>query len=305
MVALQRPKFAYYDGDVRPWEGASVHASCEGAYRGLSVFEGLKSHWQPDGSMGVIAQRAHYERLQRSAKLLHIPFQHTYEQFDDAVHRLVAALCVLETETWIRATLYVVEGLWGEDQRSDLILTAYQTPKGMPAPISVGVSTWRRATDAMLPARIKTTSNYQVARLARIEGRANGHSEMILLNNSDRVAEAGGACVLMVRDGKVVTPPPSEGSLESITLDLVEVVARDMGIAFERRPVDRTELYIADELALAGTLAALTPIERIDSYKLDPKPGLIARLAKRYHQAVTGIEPHPAITMSLRHYGKR
>jgi branched-chain amino acid aminotransferase len=271
----------------------------------LSVFEGLKAHWQPDGSMGVIAHRAHYERLLRSAKLLHIPFEHSYEQFDDAVHRLVEALCVPEKEIWIRATVYVVEGLWGEDQRSDLILTAYHTPRGMPSPITVGVSTWRRATDTMLPARIKTTSNYQVARLARIEGRARGHSEMILLNNLDRVAEAGGSCVLIVRDGKVVTPPASEGALESITVDIVEELARDMRIPFERRPVDRTELYIADEMALAGTLAALMPVSQIDGYKLGSKHDILGRLARRYHQAVTGIEPHPVTGLSLRHYAKK
>ena len=304
MVTLPRPKFAYYDGDVRPWEGAVIHASCEGAYRGLSVFEGLKAHWQPDGSMGVIAHRAHHERLQRSAKLLHIPFEHSYEQVDDAVHRLIEVLCVPEKEIWVRATVFVVEGLWGEDQRSDLILTAYHTPKGLPLPISVGVSTWRRATDTMLPARIKTTSNYQVARLARIEGRARGHSEMILLNNVDRVAEAGGACVLMVRDGKVVTPPASEGALESITVDIIEALALEMKIPFERRPIDRTELYIAEELALAGTLAAVVPIAQIDGYKLQSKDGLLGRLAGRYHQAVTGVEPHAATGLSLRHYAK-
>jgi len=305
MVVLQRPKLAYYDGDVRPWDGAVVHVSSEGLYRGLNVFEGLKAHWQPDGAMGIIAHRAHFDRLKRSAKLLHIPFEHTYEQFDNAVHKLIEALCVPEKDIWIRATVYIMEGLWGEDQRSDLILTAFHTPKEMPAPIgSVGVSTWRRATDTMLPARIKTSSNYQVARLARIEGRSRGHAEMILLNNFERVAEAGGACVLIVRDGKVITPPASEGALESITVDIAEALARDMGIPFERRPVDRTELYIAEEMALAGTLAELTPVQSIDGYKLESRRDLLVKLARRYHLAVKGLEPHPITDLSMRQYLK-
>ena len=304
MVFLQRPKFAYYDGDVRPWAGAVVHVSSEGLYRGLNVFEGLKAHWQPDGAMGIIAHRAHYERLKRSAKLLYIPFEHTYEEFDNAVHKLIEALCVPEKDSWVRATVYIMEGLWGEDQKSDLILTAFHTVKEMPAPIHVGVSTWRRATDTMLPARIKTSSNYQVARLARIEGRSRGYSEMILLNNSERVAEAGGACALIVRDGKVITPPSSEGALESITVDIVESLAHDMGIPFERRPIDRTELYIAEEMALAGTLAELTPVLSVDGYKLESRDDLLGRLARRYHSAVTGIEPHPSTAFSSRHYAK-
>lgn len=304
MVVLQRPKFAYYDGDVRPWDGAVVHVSSEGLYRGLNVFEGLKAHWQPDGAMGIIANRAHYERLKRSAKLLHIPFEHSYEQFDNAVHKLIEALRVPEKDIWVRATVYIMEGLWGEDQRSDLILTAFHTAKEMPSAINVGVSTWRRATDTMLPARIKTSSNYQVARLARIEGRSRGYAEMILLNNSERVAEAGGACVLIVRDGKVVTPLASEGALESITVDIVEALARELGIPFERRAVDRTELYIAEEMALAGTLAELTPVISIDGYKLESREGLLERLAHRYHRAVKGIEPHPITDLSLRRYAK-
>lgn len=302
MVVLQRPKFAYYNGDVRPWDGAVVHVSSEGLYRGLNVFEGLKAHWQPDGSMGIIANRKHYERLKRSARLLHIPFDHSFDQFDNAVHKLIEALCVPEKDIWIRATVYLIEGLWGEDQRSDLILTAFHTPKEMPSAIEVGVSTWRRATDTMLPARIKTSSNYQVARLARIEGRSRGYSEMILLNNLERVAEAGGACVLIVRDGKVITPPASEGALESITVDLVEALARDMDIPFERRPIDRTELYIAEEMSLAGTLAELTPVAAIDGYKLESRDDLLLRLARRYHLAVTGVEPHPVTGLSARHY---
>jgi branched-chain amino acid aminotransferase len=304
MVVLQRPKFAYYDGDVRPWDGAVIHVSSEGLYRGLNVFEGLKAHWQPDGTMGIIANRAHYARLCRSAKLLHIPFEHSFEQFDDAVHKLIAALCVPEKDIWIRATVYLIEGLWGENQRSDLILTAFLTPKEMPEPIKVGVSTWRRATDTMLPARIKTSSNYQVARLARIEGRPRGYSEMILLNNSERVAEAGGACVLIVRDGKVITPPASEGALESITVDIVEALAHEQGIAFERRPIDRTELYIADEMALAGTLAELTPVSSIDGYDMVSKLGLLDKLAHRYHQAVTGTHPHAITDLSTRRYAQ-
>ena len=87
-----------------------------------------------------------------------------------------------------------------------------------------------------LPARIKTGTNYQVGRLARIEGRALGCSDMVLLNQWGRVAETTGACILMVRDGVVYTPPATEGALESITLDLVEALAKSMKIPFVAGP---------------------------------------------------------------------
>jgi branched-chain amino acid aminotransferase len=304
MVQLQRPKYAYYQGKVRPWEGATLHVGCQGVYLGLNVFEGLKGYWQPDGAMGVLAVPRHFERLQRSAKLLHFPFDMALQEFEDAIHNIVESLCVPEQDIWIRATLYIVEGFWGEDQKTDLFLTAFLSPKHAPAPIRVGVSTWRRATDVMLPARVKTSTNYQVARLAKIEGRPRGYSEMVILNNSDRVAEAAGSCLLMARNGKVVTPPASEGALESITVDIVEALAKDLSIPFERRPVDRSELYIADELALAGTLSEVTPILSVDGNECSGRTALLTTLLERYRDAVKGLVPHASADLSQRKYDR-
>src|SRR5262249_3490028 len=153
---------------------------------------------------------------------------------------LVRELYEPQRNMWIRATLYVVEGHWGEGTVADLVLTAYHQPKGQPEPVAAGISTWQRAADNALPSRIKPRSNYQVARLAKIEGRARGYSEMILLNQWGRVAESVGSCLLLARDGKVATPPPWEGALESITIDIVEQLCAESGIPFERRPIERT-----------------------------------------------------------------
>jgi len=304
VVKLQQPKYAYYRGAVRPWEGAVIHAGDEGTYRGINVFEGLKGYWQPDGRMGILAVPRHYERLRRSARLLHVPFDMTLEQFEDGLHALVESLCVPDQEIWVRATLYLTRGLWGQDQQSDMIMTAFLMGIEAPKPVRLGVTAWRRATDLMLPARIKTSTNYQAARLARIEGSPRGFADMIMLNQQDRVAESGVACVLIVRDGKVSTPPPSEGALESITVDILEALARDMGIPFERRPIERTELYIADEIALAGTITELTTVLSVEDNPSSQKTDLLGQLARRYRAAARGTEPHPAIDLSCRRYGK-
>ena len=109
------------------------------------------------------------------------------------------------------------------------MLTGYQQEKEPPPPITMGVSTWRRAPDVAMPPRIKTGVNYQVARLARIEGRSRGYEDMILLNEYGRVAESTAACVLMVRDGRVCTPPASEGAMESITADVLAEIGDPPG----------------------------------------------------------------------------
>jgi branched-chain amino acid aminotransferase len=302
MAVLQKPKYAFFEGAVRPYEQATIHASSEAAFRGLNVFEGLKGYWQPDGSMGIVAVQRHFERLQRSARLLHFPFEMTLTEFDNACHALIEALCVPDRDIWLRATLYMIEGHWGENQRSDLIITGFTMPKEPQPPITIGVSTWRRATDVVAPARIKTSTNYQVARMAKFEARSRGYSDMILLNQFDRVAEATVACVLMVRDGTVYTTPAYEGALESITIDIIEALARDMAIPFVRRPIERSELYIADELALAGTVTELAPVTAIDGFECTGKTHLLAQLSERYLRTVRGVQRHASAELSIRRH---
>ena len=299
-LGLQQPRFAYFQGKVRPWEEATLHVSCEAVTRGLNVFEGLKGYWQVgDEKFGIVEMRRHFDRLARSARLLHIPMPVTYEEFQEACSKLVRTLYEPDKDMWIRATLYVIEGHWGEGTVADLVLTAYHHPKQPPKPISVGVSTWQRATDITLSPRIKTSTNYQVARLARIEGRGRGFSEMILLNQYGRVAEATGACVILVRDGCLISPPASEGRLESITLEIVSKICNSLAIPFIERPIDRTELHIADEIRLVGTLAELPRVLRVDEYELPASSPLTDLIAESFWAAVRGVTPHPAVELTF------
>jgi branched-chain amino acid aminotransferase len=300
MVQLQKPKWVYMGGKIRTWDEAVLHISTEAVTRGLNVFEGLKGYWQKDNTtFGIVAMPRHFARLQRSARLLYIPCPVDYEEFQQACHDLIRSLYQKDRDMWVRATLYVVEGHWGEGTVADLVLTAYHQDKTPPKTIDVGVSTWQRSSDISISPRTKTSSNYQVARLARVEGRGRGYSEMILLNQWGRVAEATGACILMVRNSKVITPPPSEGRLESITVEIVASICASLGIDFVERPIDRTELYIADELTLAGTLAELTPIRRIDEHELPEKSPILNQVRTLFWNAVRGIEPHRAVDLSM------
>lgn len=286
-------------GKLQPWNKAVLHVGCEAVTRGLNVFEGIKGYWQSNGRFGILLLRRHFERLQRSARLLHIPCKWTYDEFESAIFEIIGALLTPERDMWVRTSLYVTDGHWGENTVADLVLTAFHQDKERPHAINLGVSTWRRASDAVLPARIKTSTNYQVGRLARIEGRARGCEDMALLNQWDRVAEATGTCILMVRDGKVYTPPASEGALESITLDVVEELAHSLGITFVRRPIDRTELLVADEIALCGTLSELTPVKSMEGLPLPEKSLLLSALRDRFFDAVRGTNPHPFVEMSI------
>ena len=299
MIKLQEPKYVYMGGGLRLWKEATLHVGCEAVTRSLNVFEGLKGYWKPDGPFGIVQLRHHYERLCRSARLLHIPFDSTFEHYRDAILMLAGELLEPDRDMWFRTTLYAIEGQWGEGTVADLVITAYHQDQKVPDPINLGVSTWRRSPDVSLPARAKSGANYQVARIARIEGRSRGCQDMVLLNNSGRVAEATGSCLVMVRDGTAYTPPATEGALESITLDIVEALAHSMNIPFIRRPIDRTELLVADEIAICGTLAELVLVKTIDGLPLNENSNLLRSLQDRFFRAARNIDPHPFVELTL------
>jgi len=295
VTQLQKPAVAYMKGRLIPWDQATLHIGCEAVTRGRNVFEGLKGYWQPDGQFKIIMMRQHYERLKRSARLLHIPCEYSFEEYRDAINQLIGALLTPDRDMWVRTTLFVTEGHWGENTVADLVLTAYHQDRATPRSIRIGVSTWRRSSDIALPARIKTGSNYQVSLLARLEGKSRDYEDMVLLNQSGRVAEATASCILMVRGDTIVTPPATEGALESITLDIVESLAQSLGVEFIRRPIDRTELLVADELGVCGTLHEVTLVTSIDEYTLPEKSPILGAIQQRYLEAVRGTNPHPVI----------
>lgn len=299
MIKLQTPKYVLWNGELKSWNDANLHVGCEGVNRGLSVFEGIKGYWRVDGQFGVIQLKKHYKRLLRSAKMLHIPCPWSYEDFEEGVMKLTKALLSKEKDMWIRTTLFVVEGHWGENTQADLVMTAYNQDKGLPKPINLGISTWQRSADVSLPYRIKATSNYQIGRLARIEGRSRNFQDMVLLNRWGRVAEATGSCILMIRDNIIYTPPHTEGALESITLDFVESLAKSRKIEFIRRPIDRTELSIADELAICGTLAELVPVKLIDDFTLNADGPILGKIRKDFFDAVRGKIEHPDLETTI------
>lgn len=289
MVELQTPEYVWMDGGLRPWSDAVVHIDSETVKRGLSIFEGVKGYWGDDGTFRFVELEKHYRRLAQSAQLIYLPFDVTFEQFRSSIFELIGAMLRPDKDMWVRPTLYGLEGHWGMGTVSNLVYTAFQQDQvEAPEPIHIGVSTWKRGADLSQPARIKASPNYQVSRLARIEGRRAGYDDMILLNQQGRVAEATGSCVLIARDGEISTPSPTEGALESITVSIVEKIADRQGVPFVRRPIDRTELMIADELALCGTLAEVLPVGAIAGSDVLYPSRLIDEVRKTYFDVVRG-----------------
>jgi len=131
--------------------------------------------------------------------------------------------------------------------------------------VHAGISSWRRIEDAAIPVRAKICGAYANSALATDDIRRAGFDEAILLNEAGQVTEGATCNLFMVRKDVLITPPVTENVLEGITRStILELAHRELGLPVLERPIDRSELYIADELFLSGTAVGLAPVVRVD-----------------------------------------
>jgi branched-chain amino acid aminotransferase len=288
-VELSQPESIWMDGAVRPWAEATVHVWSEVVLRAASVFEGLRGYWSPAESRHYFLHLGpHLARMHRSARLTGIPLELSDERFAGMLSELVAALRYRE-DVYVRPTAYLRSGRYQAD--ADRLAAGFFMPV-FPSPrdpsIRTGirclVSSWRRADDETAPPRMKAAANYHNLRLARLEASAHGFDDAILLTGSGKVAETGGAAVFVVRDGVASTPRGTDSVLESITRDSAIALLGELGVPVREREVDRTELYIADEVFLTGTLCEITPVTAVDRFAL-PAPGPVTSLLQERYLA--------------------
>jgi len=131
--------------------------------------------------------------------------------------------------------------------------------------LHAGVVSWRRIQDNAIPARAKICGSYVNSALASDEARRNGFDEAIFLTEAGHVAEGASCNIFLVRHGKLITPPGTENILEGITRDCVmELARKELHLEVIERPVDRSELYLCDEVFFTGTAVEVGPVIRVD-----------------------------------------
>lgn len=296
MADAGTPKYLWMDGEVLPWERATVHASHLGWSTMGAVFEGIKAYWNADADELFGWQLAeHYARFAASMRLQRMRPEFTPEQ-------LVQASCDLlrangcRGDTYVRPLAWHADATWFghlEDSRTGIVITTapFASVLGSGRAVRACVSSWTRVGDNQLSPRIKCISNYQNSRMALLEATLDGYDQPILLNSAGKVTEGPAACVFIVRDGVAVTPSLTSGILESITRTAVLRFCRDeLGVPTQEREIDRTELYIADEVFFCGTGAEIAPVGEIDHYRVgDGGPGPVtSRIESYFHAVVRG-----------------
>jgi branched-chain amino acid aminotransferase len=159
--------------------------------------------------------------------------------------------------------------------------------------LSVMVSSWNRIQDNAIPARGKVSGSYINSAITKDEAVKYGFDEAILLNARGKVSEGSACNLMLVRRGVLVTPPVTADILEGITRRSILQIARDAGIPVEEREIDRSELYVCDELFFCGTGVQVTAVTQVDRRPVGTgTPGPITtRLQTKFFDTVHGRDP--------------
>ncbi|MEE8337061.1 MAG: branched-chain amino acid transaminase [Dehalococcoidia bacterium] len=290
---------AFFQGDYVPLEEAKIGVMTHAFNYGTAVFEGVRGNWNDEeGQLYLFRVRDHVRRVLQSAKIMRLGVKYSEDEIVTIIER-VAEMSGFREDVYLRPLVYKSEevvGLRMHNLEEDFLV--FVTPFGAYLDPEAGVrcitSSWRRVDDTMIPARAKVTGLYVNNAMAKTEAELNGVDEAIMLNQDGHVSEGSGENIVIMRHGKLITPPPSDNILEGITLETaLEIAKRELGLEVERRTIDRSELYIADEVFLTGTAAHVTPVTEIDRIPIgDGQFGEVSRLLqRRYFEAITGRAP--------------
>ena len=289
--------WAFLDGRYVPISDARISVMTHAFNYGTGVFEGIRAYWNADhGQLYVLHLREHFERLGRSCRIMRITLPHGAAELA-TIALEVLRRCGYREDAYLRPIAFKSSELIGV-RLHDLedSFTIFAIPFGtyidIDRGISCGVSSWRRTDDNAIPARSKITGAYVNAALAKTEAQDAGFDEAIVLNPDGHVSEGSAENLFMVRDGVLVTPPGTDNILEGIVRASVLRIAGDLGIRIDVRPIDRTELYIADEILLCGTGAQISPVTSVDHRSVgDGRIGPVTtRIKDVYFRAVRGDE---------------
>lgn len=288
-------RYIWFKNEIVNVNNAKINVLTPTSQFGLNVFEGIPCYWnENEKQLYAFRLDAHYNRLEKSAKLLQIDCQYTKEDFTRALIQVIKANDYRENIS-VRQTLFVDGfGSWGSEGPVEMFVapiprnrtSAEYNKKGL----KCCVASWRRISDSNLSPRIKCGANYINSRVGQREALRNGYDTCIFLNEFGKIAEGPGSCLFMVKHGQLITSQLTYSVLESITRDTVIKLAKELGVEVIERCIDRTELYTADEAFLCGSAMEITPIISVDGYQVENKEGFYTgKIMSMYHDVVRGI----------------
>ncbi len=288
--------WVYFNGQLRRYSDCRLGPMTHALHYGTGCFEGIRAYWnQTRNQLYMFRAEEHYDRLRQSTRILKM-----------ALPLDTAQLCALTGELLrrneFRSDVYIRPLAYKSSEEIGVRLhnledafLIYAQPFGSYIDAANGtrcmVSSWRRVDDNSAPARAKITGTYINSALAKSEAYDNGYDEAIVLGQDGHVCEGSAENLFLIRKGTLITPPVYDNILEGITrATILQLWTEDLGLTAVERPIDRTELYLADEVILCGTGAQLSPVVEIDTRPVGE--GVVGPFAKQleglYSQLVRG-----------------
>lgn len=295
---MQKTQFIWFDGKMVPWEQANVHVLSHALHYGTGVFEGIRAYKCTDGTSAVFRLTEHSTRLINSGKILRLDIPYTVAQVDAAILETLKANKL--AEGYVRPLSFVGAGEMGVYPGENPIQTiiavwpwgAYLGAEALDMGIRIKTSSFVRHHVNSMMTKAKATGNYVNSVLAKVEAKADGYDEALMLDVNGFVSEATGENIFIVRNGIIKTTPLTS-VLGGITRDSLMAVAKDLGYEVLEQQFTRDELYIADEAFFTGTAAEVTPIREVDHRTIGAgKAGHVTKhLQEEYFKIVKGQNP--------------
>jgi len=263
-------KHAFFEGKIIPLSEAKVSIAAHAFLYGTSIFGGMRAFWNEEKQrLFIFRPYDHFRRLLHSAKMLSMKTEFDEESL------IQVTLDLLRTDNWkqdiyFRPTFYKADlgiGVRLHDIKDEfsIFVMAYEKYVKNDTSAHVTFSSWRRVDDNVIPARAKVAGAYVNSSLIKSDAVQSGFDEALVLDHNGHVSEGSAMNIFMVRDGALVTPPITDNILEGITRrTVIELARRELGIDVVERSIDRTEVYIAEEMFFAGTAAGVTGITKVD-----------------------------------------
>ncbi len=264
------PQYAYFKGKIVPYSDAKVGVLTHALNYGTAAFGGIRGYWNEEQEqLFVFRPLDHYERLLSSGKLICSEATYTTEGLRDITFELLRKEGLTE-DCYIRPLLYKADEMIGvrlHDLTDEITIVAVPFRKYVEHDdrAHVTISSWRRVEDNAMPARGKISGVYVNTALVKTDALRAGFDEALVLNNDGHLAEGSAENVFMLRNGTLVTPPVTDNILEGITRrTVIELAQKELGLDVIERSIDRTEVYLCDELFLTGTAAKITAVTKVD-----------------------------------------
>ena len=293
------PRNAYFQGKFVPYSEAKVGVLTHAFNYGTAAFAGIRAYWnEEEQQLFIFRPFDHYRRFLNSAKILRMELKQTPESLTKITVELLRK-DGYQCDIYIRPLGYKADEVIGvklHGLRDEISIVAipFERYLNNDTDAHATISSWRRVDDNVIPARGKIAGAYANSALAKTDAVQAGFDEALVLTQDGHLSEGSAMNVFMVRDGLLVTPSATDNILEGITRrSVIELAQKELGMTTIERTIDRTEVYICEELFITGTAAQITAVTKVDhrpvgTGKMGP---VTTKLRELFQDVIRGKNP--------------